>query len=213
MTLSASPSDETLMRYAAGTLDPAIAVLVRVHLETSAESRTRLAEWDAVGGALLAGEAEAALTPGSLDRALAAIDRAAPPPASPPSPGAAPLHGTAALAGCEVGRWRWVAPGLRMAKVTPPATASARLLLMKIAPGTAMLDHGHEGEEITLVLSGAVEDGGERFGAGAFIEADASIQHQPVAAEGETCICLVAMDGHIRAPFPFGLIARHVMGF
>ena len=56
MTFSATPSDDILLRYAAGTLDPAVAVLVRVHLETSPESRSRLAEWEAVGGALLASE-------------------------------------------------------------------------------------------------------------------------------------------------------------
>jgi putative transcriptional regulator len=210
MTLSSLPSDETLLKYAAGTLDAGVALLLRAHLETSRETRTRLAQFDAIGGVLLQAEKPEAMMEGSLDRVMALINREQP-AALPPGP---PRIGEAlpvALADYDVGPWRWISPGVRIARVGGIEASASRVMLMRFAAGTRMLEHSHDGTETTLVVKGSFSDDGVRYGAGSFIEADESIEHQPVVDPEEECICLVAMQGHIKAPFPMGLIARYLM--
>ncbi len=58
--------------------------------------------------------------------------------------------------------------------------------------------HGHRGMELTLVLSGSFSDDHGTFARGDIEEADESIEHQPVANEGEDCICLAVTDAPLR---------------
>jgi putative transcriptional regulator len=55
-------------------------------------------------------------------------------------------------------------------------------------------EHGHGGEEVTLILSGAYRDHMGRFGRGDVADLDEDIEHKPVAEDGEDCICLVAIE-------------------
>ncbi len=52
--------------------------------------------------------------------------------------------------------------------------------------------------ELTVVLSGALVDGSERFMRGDVEQADESVEHQPRAGEGEDCICLAVTDAPLR---------------
>jgi len=61
-----------------------------------------------------------------------------------------------------------------------------------------MPDHGHRGMELTLVLQGAFKDETDRFGAGDIEVASEDDHHQPVAEEGQDCICLAATDAPLR---------------
>ncbi len=64
--------------------------------------------------------------------------------------------------------------------------------------------HTHEGTELTLVLAGAFSDAHGHFLRGDVAEADASVEHQPVADPGEDCLCLAVTDAPLRLTGPFG---------
>jgi putative transcriptional regulator len=157
----------------------------------------RLAE--AVGGALLEELPEAEMAPDALAGVLARLDEPAPQPeAPPPSPAASDLPPLPTLRRHRIGSWRWVAPGVHQIIVIPPGARHGGLRLLRVAAGTALPEHGHEGAEVTCVLRGSFHDGGEVFAAGDVDERDEADQHAPVADARDGCICLVATAGRLR---------------
>ena len=58
----------------------------------------------------------------------------------------------------------------------------------------SMLEHGHGGEELTLVLQGAFRDKVGRFARGDIADLDEDTEHCPIIEVGETCICLYATE-------------------
>ena len=83
--------------------------------------------------------------------------------------------------------------------------AREHVWLLRIAPSTALPDHGHHGWEATCVLSGRFTDVSGEYGPGDVAEMNDAEIHQPVAGAGEACICLIAWEGRLRMR---GLLAR-----
>jgi putative transcriptional regulator len=79
--------------------------------------------------------------------------------------------------------------------------------------GKAMLEHTHDGNELTLVLQGSISDEVGDFGVGNIADLDKEIVHQPIVDSTDHCICLIATD----APFKFinllGKIDQPITGF
>ena len=73
-----------------------------------------------------------------------------------------------------------------------------------------MPSHGHNGTELTMVLSGAFSDEGGRYGPGDIEIATEDDHHVPVAEPGADCICLAATDAPLRFK---GLLPRIVQPF
>lgn len=193
------PSDEILMKYASGVLDPALRLLVERHMEIDAGTRGQSAGFSRFGGQLLAAERPSAMTAGSLDRALARI--AAPTASDGPAlawPAFDSLH------------WRWAGPGRSIANVTVPGS-QLQSYALRIAPGKAMLQHSHADREWTLIVQGAYRDESGEYHAGAFIEEDDETIHKPVATGDVECICLAVMSGPLAAPGVLGRVARWMM--
>lgn len=216
MKIDHHPSDETLMRYAAGTLEAGPAIVVGAHLEHCAACRDRVASFEAVGGAVLAEIEPTPMSPNALARALAAIEEMpADEAAADRSERAAPiiLDGVRlpdALRDASVGRWRWMGPGMRFSRVRLPHDPRANVMLLKVAPGRALPEHGHTGTEFTYVVRGSFSDETGRYGPGDLAEMGADVEHEPIVDEGEDCICLAALDGRMRFN---GLIGRLVQPF
>jgi putative transcriptional regulator len=55
---------------------------------------------------------------------------------------------------------------------------------------------------MTLVLDGAFDDQAGHYGRGDVCVADDRIEHQPVAAAGRDCLCLVVASSPIRLTGP-----------
>ena len=60
--------------------------------------------------------------------------------------------------------------------------------------GRAMPDHGHGGEELTLVLKGSYSDKFGKFSRGDLADLAEDVEHQPIVDSDETCICLISFD-------------------
>ncbi|MCS6758309.1 MAG: ChrR family anti-sigma-E factor [Candidatus Devosia euplotis] len=202
MTVNHHPDLTTLMAFGAGTLDEPYAAAVAAHLAMSEGGRDTLRHINAIGGALLSAEPEAELASGALDRLMAALgedDRI----------GVAPHD--AAVAGGDVplplqrylpnglggARWKWTGPGMATADLVWGKDGRSRLMLLRVGAGLQVPEHGHGGQELTLVLSGAYRDRFGVFAAGDIADHNEDVEHQPIAEPGADCICLVAADARL----------------
>lgn len=209
MTIRHHVSDELLLAYAAGTLEEGWRLAVATHLALCPECRKRLSLMEHAGGQLLEGIApEPAMTTsfeqlrqriqkeGGPARPAPAAARAATPArvASPVLP--EPLR---SYVGGDVETLKWKSLGRGAYHIpikTDDGTTMVRLL--RIPAGKPVPEHGHGGRELTLVLRGSFHDGEELFARGDLEEADANVQHQPVATHGEDCICLAVTDAPLK---------------
>ncbi|ARP82864.1 hypothetical protein CAL12_19960 [Bordetella genomosp. 8] len=217
--------DATLVSYSAGALPEALSVAVGAHLEMCPHCRARLRQADAVGGALLearAGEgspdeAASLLKPQARAAMLQRLDAdgsgmpavaghvVAGQVAGMGAYAAAPAQGDedclpAALRpyfGTRYSglQWRFLAPGVRMAKAR---VSQGRLFLLMLSPGVRMPEHGHGSAELSLVLRGAYEDRFGIFRAGDIADLDCDVEHQPIVTDEGICITLGATDAPIR---------------
>ncbi|WP_297369487.1 ChrR family anti-sigma-E factor [Acidocella sp.] len=198
------PSAETLLSHAAGTLAAGHALVVAAHIEGCAHCQAELARLEATGGALLDEISPAAMEPEAFAELLARLDEPAPPP--PPAPRQAELalppglRLPKVLKTAEIGRWRWIGPGVRHAKVRLPWAREQTLMLLRVAGGRRVIHHSHGGAEFTQVLWGGFHDHTGQYGPGDIGEADETTLHQPVADE-EGCICLASLEGGLRLPW------------
>jgi putative transcriptional regulator len=205
MMIRHHPDDALMLAYAAGTVGAGHRLLLDVHLEGCAACRQRLSQLDALGGVLLDDLPPAELSPHALERALARIDAgasAAPVPASM-APNARPrpwlpVPWPAAMDGCEVGPWRWMAPGMYWNRVRIADAPQSKVFMLRIGAGRALPQHTHSQSELTQVMWGAFDDGRSEFRAGDFDETDPSVHHQPTVQAGGDCICLASVEGTLR---------------
>jgi putative transcriptional regulator len=207
------PSDDLLLRHAAGRLPPVPALVVATHLPFCAQCRAAIRLGETVGGVLLADQPAEDISPLALSRAMARLEM----PASVAdtsrvdselAPGV-PLP--ASLRGLARPRWRWLAPGIsRIAIGVPGAEREERVYLLRVAPGTSLPEHGHSGWEATCVLSGHFTDGDLYYRRGDVAEMDDVAIHQPVSGQDAGCICLIACQGPLRLR---GVIARLMQPF
>jgi len=204
-------TDEILMAYAAGTLPEAFNLVVATHVSLSDDSRARLYEFEAVGGAILDETQEVALSDGALEATLKLISQRAKDPIKTErvSKGIFPKPLQEYVGGdVDAVKWRRMGGGVKQAILSTSKDANVRLLY--IPAGAEMPDHGHQGTEMTLVLQGAFIDEGERFARGDIEVANEELHHTPIADIGEDCICLAATD----APLKFnGLVPRVAQKF
>jgi putative transcriptional regulator len=198
--MSHHPTTETLVELATGRLDVGRSLVVAAHLETCTACSRQMRVMETVGGQLLSGALPEPMAPEALARTLARIDShvsEAAEPTEPQAPDDLPFLPLAARP-YRLGSWQWIGPGVHRRMLELPDDSGARVFLLKARPGTHMPDHTHTGTELTLVLAGAFSHAGGRYGQGDFEEADDTVHHQPVVEAGETCICLVAMEGTLK---------------
>jgi putative transcriptional regulator len=205
----------TVLAYAAGTLDEAFRVVAAAHISFCPSCRAAVREAEALGGELLEELAVSNVTDDCRQRTFAALEQAAfhrLPVAAPAPLSELPVPLARVMKVSSFGEipWKSKAPGVAMCDVKLPSGAKGKLKLLRIGAGRAMPEHGHGGEEITLVLKGAYRDHMGRFGRGDVADLDEDIVHKPVAEAGGDCICLVALEQPTRFK---SLAARLVQPF
>lgn len=211
MTARPSPSvDDVLLRHAMTGLDAGFSLLVETHLELSPAARAAHAKFETLGGVLLEDIEPADVEPSALNRALAALD-AAPRPMQPLAERGAThpempegFRLPSTLARRQIGAWRWIAPGVRSARIALPGASVSRAFLLEIGPGVRVPAHGHDGAELTCVLRGGFSSGNAHYGEGDMACADASVVHDIAIDPDIACLSLIAMEGRTRPGSMFG---------
>jgi putative transcriptional regulator len=166
---------------------------------------------ETLGGALLEDELANDLSAGALESTLAVI--ASLPSAPIPLPDAVePLptqvHDIVASA---IGKaaWQTASPGFKILDLDlPPTAAGETFQLFRIEPGAGPPRHTHEGQEFTLVLTGAFKDETGVYRPGDIEYGDEAITHRPVAEPGEVCFALAVTTAPLKFKGPLGVLQR-----
>jgi putative transcriptional regulator len=150
----------------------------------------------------------------ALDRTMARLDepeapKAPPPPADPVLP--APLRAYVGR-GFESIAWKKLARGIEEFRLPIPNASEYTTRLVRVAAGRNIPTHGHDGEELTLVLAGGFSDGEASYVRGDVAGADPTVSHRPVADKDGECICLVVTEGKLRFSGPLGPLLTYFRG-
>ncbi|HKJ72570.1 MAG TPA: ChrR family anti-sigma-E factor [Alphaproteobacteria bacterium] len=207
-------TEEWILAYAAGGLNEGQLLVAACHLSFHPELVDAVHEAEAVGGALLSDLPDAEVSPDMLATVLDRLDR---PGAAERPVEAARIKGMPDPLTAYIGggydrlHWRVLGPGLRHALLwTGPDGQKAWLLRGEGA--RVIPEHGHSGDEWTLVLKGAYHARGERFVAGDLEMADPSVHHIPSLDPSEECICLAYTAGRIRPRSPIVRLMQPFIG-
>jgi putative transcriptional regulator len=199
------PSEDLVLDYARGALEPGRALVVAAHLGACRACRAAVRFAEAIGGALIEETAPSDLASDALAKTMARLDVPPPPaPARARQPGDWIRVPADVLAAAERHR-RWAAPGVWVANVTGDPRIGPRSYLLRVAAGMAVPRHTHKGKEFVCVLKGAFEDRGVIYGPGDFAESDDDVEHRPHVTRDSECVCLAATDS---ALVPRELIGR-----
>jgi putative transcriptional regulator len=192
------PDDATLTSYAACSVERNFSVVLDMHIKDCSQCQRRIRQAEHLGATLIQAMPGANLDEGFKERLFAMLDQ--------------PAADTAAVSPTALETlpdfitdwertdpdqlaWKRMAPGIRY---LPLASTHGQLYMLRIAPGTCLPEHSHQGNELTLVLSGSYSDEIGRFTPGCIADLDDQVNHQPIADRSEDCICLVATDAPLR---------------
>ena len=223
-TPDAGGMEDLLSDFARGALDRGTELLVETCAAIKSDVAGVVADYETVGGALLESIEPVAMTEGALDAVLAAIDQE---PAQDDKTNSAtasqkwrgdldklpqPLRHHAEE-GLQTSSWRLLGRGIRgldLSFLDPDR--SGKIELYRIEPGCSVPRHGHEGGELTLVVSGAFKDETGRYGPGDIAAGGEDVTHQPIAEPGETCLALAVTNAPLKLTGALGLVQRLLGG-
>jgi putative transcriptional regulator len=209
--------DELLIAHAAGKLPEPVALAVATHLALNPAARARYRRYEALGGMLLDELQPAPLAVDSWDRLLGRLDEASEEDVSRP---------LALAQGCHVlprplrdyvpgslDALRWRNYGTAAEAELAVRAPGYRTSLIRVRAGKMVPRHTHEGNELTVVLEGAFHDETGHYRRGDLAIADSSIDHRPVADEGQDCLCLAVTDAPLRLTGLFGRLLNPFIRF
>ena len=213
MTIHHHLDDTTILAYAAGTLGEALSVAAACHISMCPACLGAVRQAEALGGEFLDELKGATVSDACRAATLAGLDgRTVERPAKTKSEMPPPLQRLLGNQHFAQLRWRKKAPGVAVFELPLSRAAKGSLKLVSIAPGMSMLEHGHGGEELTLVLKGAFKDKVGRFARGDIADLDQDTEHCPVIEAGETCICLFATEAPTRYKTFIGRLLQPFLG-
>jgi len=197
--------DGWMLDAASGAAPRAVRVLAACQSAIRPDVHSRYRAAETTFGALLELTPTTSLSPGALEAVLDQID-AEPPAAQPIEIGdndpvlPAPLKR-------EVNRsvrkqWTRRIGGHSEIVLDSLCEPGVKARLLSIPPGKGAPEHGHDGEELTLVLSGSFHDGRASYGRGDTCHAGPELTHSPRVDSEETCICFAVELGDLRPTHP-----------
>lgn len=192
------PKDDLLLSYSAGALGESWSLAVGSHVQMSKEASDDVALGEKIGGSLLND-----LAPVSLEKNFdAVLDRLGD---QEPIGEAVELEQKVLVPsplcdyiGDSLENLEWSKVGNGIAQHLIETSDSGQARLLRIPPGTALPEHGHSGRELTLVISGGYRDDSGSYSRGDMADIDDGLGHQPIADEGEDCICLIVTDTPVK---------------
>ena len=197
-------SDDNITEYAAGTLSPAKHIMVACQSEIAETVAERVAFQEEIAASLIEETQAQSLSPLFMGNVLASL----PPQESANEndmddriEGLAPKSLRHVLGhGLKDLKWKSLVPGVAVHDILGNRNTKNgdRLYLLKAKGGMKMPEHGHDGEEWTLVLTGSYTVGERRFTRGDLHIEDETETHSPHIDEGEDCICLVMTQGLLK---------------
>ena len=218
-----------LLDYAAGVLESPLEILVETHISLNSNSARQLRTLMQLGGILLEECEPVSLSEGALEAVMAEIasldekdhsqtsatqDNIIAFPQTSHDTKSVP-HLPHPLAdyipdlSCDKS-WRRISKGLSQCRIQFNGS-DVEANIYRIAPGTSIPVHSHEGTEVTLVLSGGFTDETGAFGPGDIAIQETGATHKPVADDDGECIVFAINEGNIRLANPIGRVLSYLV--
>ncbi|MGF1688468.1 ChrR family anti-sigma-E factor [Photobacterium japonica] len=210
------PNEDALLLFASGDLDPASSIMISTHLEFCPHCRQRVAKLEATQ-ADAAWQANATPTPAATTEALPADLHAmmaqimTQTEAQASDCEQAEAENTSASSATltlgshhyplpralqrhhdQIGPWSKLPGNIKRAHVAVGGSSKMNFIYMD--SDSALPEHTHQGQEITLVLAGEFHDENGTYHAGDFVVQTAADKHVPRTHEGQDCLCLTLLD-------------------
>ena len=202
--------ESLLIDYANGSLPLALEVLVETHISMNPESARSIQMLMQLGGALMENSEPISMSEDSFNKLMAEIDTLQDEEKISQNVVSndndeLPLPLRNYVLDLDLSKnWRRIGIGLAEQVIHFGDAEIGSAKLYKIAPNAAVPSHSHEGNEVTLVLSGGFSDEYGTYGPGDISIQETGAVHKPVAdADGE-CIVLAVNEGPIVLTGPVG---------
>ena len=196
------PSDETLELYASGSLTEGMDMFVKGHLHFCPTCREKVEVLEMVAGELLSEDIISAdLGSLSFQNVLNKVEEQESRELKETKES---IHGGVMpnMLNNLIGKtsediaWRFRLPGISDYQISNHN--GEEISLLKAEPGAKIFQHTHDGEEATLVLSGALRDGDSVLRSGDVSIVNETHTHNPSIIGNEPCICLIVMSGKVK---------------
>lgn len=198
------PSDEQLRDFAAGVVEPKLALMISAHCDLCRVCTEKLF----IMTQELAGESmevhantkgdEMALF-GDMMQNIVDSPEVEPASGQELSPPLLELDGKSFILPRSLGRfgrktqgWKKLVGKLWQAQVDLGGDARAEFIYME--KGGSVPEHTHKGNEWTLVINGEFEDGKHHYGTGDLILLDSAHTHTPVSNDPDGCLVFSIVD-------------------
>lgn len=203
------PSDNELLEFSAGKLDWALAICVSAHLQMCPQCKNKAAQFNAIGGSMLASVQAVEVTPSCFSSLMAKIKAA---PTSDPTPSATTENCDQSDKGQIASlppivqkllpknkplKWSFVSPSLRVSKLET-GQQKYEVCFHKIIRGGKVVEHDHRGREVTLVLEGSFSDEHGKYQPGDYLVKEPGEVHRPMATLDQDCLCLSVSEAPVK---------------
>lgn len=204
---------ETLLDFAAGRLDGAMATVVAAHAARCERCAAHISEAEALGGAVLSDSPAVAMSADALDRVWREAGGPSGDDATARAPSGADAFDRFSTLDLSAIAWRPMAPGVAHSVLRADGYRKNALRLLKVKPGTTIPRHSHRGEELTIILRGAYRDDGEDYHEGDMADLVGDHEHEPRAIGDQPCICLIATNAPLIFKSLGARLAQPFIGF
>ena len=194
------PDVTTIMTCSAGSQPEALCAVVTSHLSMCPECMRELSLLEEIGVSLFECSVADATVAESKPPSIAdGIDQIREMPPYP-TKGDVPWPLIPVLGGHHLDSIEWteIRSGISTYPIELSPDATGDLRLLRLEPGARLPEHGHLGEELTLVLRGSCSDEGGAYVVGDMADLDDETRHSVVAGD-QGCILLIASE--MKPPF------------
>ncbi len=186
--------DAIMVDYAAGNLSCAQTLLVDSYLTLNPSARATSLACASMGGELLESEcAPETVSNKCLSNILETIEADTPFKSKPATSCMVQPNPLTHYTNCGLDdiQWKTLAPGIDYFDIPVPCNKREKAQLLRMAPGKSVLEHSHDGLELTLVLDGAFHDNTGSYHRGDLaVEEGHNHAHKPIADDTHGCVCL-----------------------
>lgn len=208
------PDQFLLSDYAAGSTASAVALPMAVHLEHCGKCREDVQALTGLGAQLFEELEPLSVSDDALSRVFDSLDidgeEVAPAKSGHRDDFPSVLQGLVPE-NIEDLHWKRLGRALRVAHLGL-GDSEREVSLHHIRAGGRVSEHGHKGNEITVVLRGGFSDADGDYQVGDFIWRTPEHVHRPVAWADTDCLCLSVLDAPIRIKGWLGQFVNPFLG-
>ncbi|MEE9354588.1 MAG: ChrR family anti-sigma-E factor [Methylococcaceae bacterium] len=196
------PNDASMIAYAAGALDPSMALVVSSHLEACSTCQNNYQLALNIGGTILEQQPNTELFSDSFDqlwdKVLTCNKESKQPDPTPEHSNDLPKTLAPHLpTGLEGISWQQLSSKIHYYSLPAFKSRQGWVRLFKFLPGAVIPVHSHQYQEMSLVLQGGYADELGSYYPGDLSDLDNEIQHSPVITGDTPCIALIATEGNL----------------